>query len=536
MGAYILHMKCAAVLKSLFGNMKWFGIPGGAIGSFCAEIHNQAIYAKHETQAVFMACGYWQANRQFGNLPGVFTTSGPGIFNAITGLAAAKTDGFPLVFVAGDVPTTKYGKKALQEGSGLSGSPNVDQILGQVCKKVVRLTYQDLKRSVLSETVRKLMQTATAIPMGPVALILPLDVANGEVEEHSDYEKILQKMKHARKPVCVVGSGCSDAERLLPFLKKLGFPIILTPKAKALVPEGFPGLTGIFGYGGHPSATKLLEQGVDVGLFLGCGLDEVSTNGWSPLLQPECMICVNPVKPPNYKIDHWIRVMVELFIDDIIPDLPIFPQKQLTQTIERTPFDCDEQFNHVSILTSLQAHYQKEKVDWYCDIGEHLLFVLHYLQCKKGDTFTALLTTGSMGSGIGTAIGAAAANKSNRKHICFIGDYGMQMFGQELATAVANNLDLVIVVFNDSTMTMVKNGQESLYNQEFNCLNTSVAFDQIAKAQNANGIAVTNETELKTALEHIDQLKGPCVIDARIKSFKFPNNARFASLGGFAAK
>lgn len=526
-------MKTIEHLLNVLQISTYFGIPGGAIGPFCDLIHHspkvENVYARHETGAVFMACGHWMTTKK---LPGVFVTSGPGFTNALTGIASAKADGIPMVIIVGEVPTTKFGKKGLQEGTGMNGTLSVVEMASSVTKKAVQLKKEDLYRDKLTALLMSLQSEALAIPAGPVLLSLPLDLSTDELGEFPFNPNILEPLSRAQNPVVVLGSGASGCKGLLSFLQDLNVPVITSPKAKGILPDDFPLNKGIFGYGGHPSAMKLLEKGVDVGLFLGCGLSEVSTNGWSPLLQPAHMIHVNPVPTSNYRVDHWVGCTVSEFIQyqRVVPHPGV-----VEAGIERVPFSSPK-FNHLDVINLLQEGFKDVPVTWTSDIGEHLLFVLHYLKCKANDQFQSLLTFGSMGSGIGVALGAAIANK-NQRVVCFVGDYGFQMAGQDLATAVAHGAgNLVIVVFNDQKMTMVKNGQEKIFKRSYDCLGGLIDFAGIANAQGAKGLVVHSLEQLQTMLPAIVNRHGaqPIVLDVRIEHHVFSNNARSSSLGGFA--
>jgi len=185
------------------------------------------------------------------------------------------------------------------------------------------------------------------------------------------------------------------------------------------------------------------------------------------------------------------------------------------------------------VLAVLQSELPDDTV-YTADIGEHLLFAIHYLKITQPDQFIASLSLGSMGSGIGAAIGAKLA-APHRRVVSICGDYGFQMYGMELATCVQERLDVTFVVMNDARMRMVEAGVERIYGRGSAMDGPLVDFAALARAHGATGYVARTVEELRSALRNASTI-GPTVIDVRIdRASTFPANARVQEISNFTA-
>lgn len=280
-----------------FGTNMVFGIPGGAIAPVYAALVERpdvkVVTAKHEAGAAFMAMGYALATGR----PGVvLTTAGPGITNALSGLASAHYDGVALVHIAGEVPRSAFGRGALQEGS----AAGLDAV--SIAKRMTKFSAQLSRPSAAAAVLRRAVTTAYSGRKGPVFLSLPLDVAAtrtpvqpifGNVRSSFDVhgpscEQAMDLLRSAQRPMILAGSGCRDqtTRRLLRRLADyLDCPVAVTTKGKGVFPEDHPLYLGVFGFGGHESVIEYLSQGADVILACATGLNDFTSNGWSPVLR-----------------------------------------------------------------------------------------------------------------------------------------------------------------------------------------------------------------------------------------------------------
>ncbi|MFT7583329.1 MAG: acetolactate synthase-1/2/3 large subunit, partial [Myxococcota bacterium] len=173
--------------------------------------------------------------------------------------------------------------------------------------------------------------------------------------------------------------------------------------------------------------------------------------------------------------------------------------------------------------TRLQEVLPSETI-YTSDIGEHLMFALHYLQVDHSDGFQAHLGLGSMGSGIGSAIGAKMAHL-DRPVVSVCGDYGFQMFGMELATCVEYRIGVIFAVFNDSRMRMVEHGMDRLFGRPPNVAGPTIDYAAHGRALGAHGITIRNSQDFEQLTDAIANSTIPTVLDIRIDP-----NAAFAAM------
>jgi acetolactate synthase-1/2/3 large subunit len=184
------------------------------------------------------------------------------------------------------------------------------------------------------------------------------------------------------------------------------------------------------------------------------------------------------------------------------------------------------------VVRLLQERMPPETV-FTSDIGEHLLFAIHYLRVDRPDAFIANVGFGSMGSGLGSAIGAKVACP-DRPVVAICGDHGFQMYGMELVTCLQNRIGVVFAVFNDAHMTMVESGFLDVYGHHLGLGSSRVDFARLASALGAHGFHVRNGDDLSSI--PLELLCGdiPTVLDIEVDpDASFGLAARDAALKHF---
>ncbi len=533
----------------------FYGIPGGAIASLYDALLDypqvRLINTRHETSAAFMAMGH---SRVGDSLPCVLMTSGPGITNVITGLAAAYAEGIPLIAIGGEVPKKNFGRGALQEGSRYQ----LD-VLGMV-RSVTKYAAEITNPRAATTVVRKAVATALSGKQGPVFLSLPLDVANEKISpvrmstqvstrfevDDEMMDGAAEALQQAGRGLIVVGSGARhpEAVRLIGALAStLQLPVVTTPKAKGLFPENDPLSLGVFGLGGHPSATDYLEQGIDTVLCVGCGLGETGTNSWSPLLQASrafIQIDIDAAQiGKNYTVDHGLVGPAHVLLRGLVSRVHRRVVPAASYGIRHHPLtgpaESSEGLNPPVVLQTLQQLLPKETI-FVSDIGEHTVHALHYLRVDAPDGFMAHTGLGSMGSGIGSAIGARHA-RPDRPVVAVCGDYGFQMHGMELATCVHHGIGTVFAVFNDRRMRMVEAGQSKVFGRSGMMHSHRVDFASLARSVGAVGYSIRTLEDLRRLPADLGQGDVPVVLDIEINPRAvFPVNGRVAQIRHFSAE
>jgi acetolactate synthase-1/2/3 large subunit len=538
-----------------------FGIPGGAI----APIHDalldrpeiRVITTRHESGAMFAAQAY---ARMTGKIGVVLVTSGPGILNAMTGLASAHCDGMPLLLIAGEVPRQVFGRQALQEGT----THHLDVIAA--CRAITKSATQVPSSDVAPAMLQRAISTALSGRRGPVVLTIPLDVLSVPIRAprlvsdvfvahrlesaavSAAVNDVTRTLATAKRPLIFVGSGArwgAGPARVRELAERLRAPVMTTPKAKGVFPESHPLSLGVFGYGGHPSAVSYLEDGIDALLVIGSGLGDVATNGWSPLLtQARHFIQIDIDAAQigrSYPATQGIVGDAASVLDAMLERLPARPRalrdfgvRRFTDA-EREEHGPDGQITPMRALWELQQTVPRDTV-FTCDIGEHLLFALHYLSIDDPDGFIVMTGLGSMGSSIASGLGSRLAYP-HRGVVAVCGDGCFSMNLGDLAVAVRDDIPVVVAVLNDERYGMVELGHEAIFGRHPKF--PSGPMDVVAMARSVGAEAFTIERSREITKLGLAQVmhKRPVVLDIRIdRRVKMPKNGRFEKLKASVTK
>jgi len=523
----------------------FFGVPGGPISPlFEAVIATKGarlVESRHESHAAFAAMGYYRAT---GRVAAVMVTAGPGATNAITGVTAAFTERVPMLVICGDVAWAASGGKLLQD-SGPAGIA-VEQMFASVTRATVRASRPE---SAATQALAALHAATEPHHQGPALFVLPMDVGRAPAPEAdppsssrvvhvpapiSSVHKAAKWLAEAKRPVVVVGAGArAHAAELRKLLDVLNVPFFTTPQAKGIVSEEHPHSLRHGGLAASWWARRYTQDGPDVALVLGTDLDDCSVGPTPPIA----------TNRPGGRLIH-VDLDASVFHRNLRADLPIVADLgsfvaqlydavtvdgvrnvnggQLAREVRASsPFDAPEfARDDAPIIAPHRAIADLEKAAgpdarFVSDIGEHMLFALHYLTAKGPDAFAIHLGLGSMASGIASAIGQAIGNPG-RRVVCICGDGGMQMAGMELLVAARERLPIVYAVFNDARYNMVYHGFKQLYGDEAAWDTEWVDFTMWARSFGVAGARIERPGQITREL--LDQLtvNGPAVLDIRI--------------------
>ncbi|KYG08004.1 hypothetical protein BE21_26065 [Sorangium cellulosum] len=529
-----------------------FGLPGGAI----SPVHDalidspiQVVTTKHESGAMFAAAGYAQTTGRIGV---AVVTSGPGVLNAMTGLASAWCDGLPVLLLVGEVARAAQGKGVLQDGS--AHGLNIVAMARHITKLAAEVP--DVKQ--LPVLVRRAMATALSGRRGPVLLTLPMDVTTaaisppqigGEMSLRIEVppamlDEIVGVLLGASRPLILAGSGLRGgdaAARLRRVAARLHCPVATTPKAKGVFPEDDPLSLGVLGLGGHPSALGYLEGGIDVLVAIGTSLGDLSTDGFSPLLQPSRALVHVDIDArqlgKSYAPTHAVVSSAAEFLRDVEARLPasIGPRVHQRGGVTRhalAPSASEALIAPQDALAEIQELLPPDTI-YTVDAGEHFLFATHYLEVVAPDGYLVMTGLGSMGQSIGAAIGAQLAHR-RRSVAAIVGDGCFAMNAFEVATAAQEQLPIRVFVFNDQRLGMVEKGHAKLYGRKLECPTGPIDVCALAAGLGAATALVDRPGQLRRAAPLIGGHPGPVVVDVRIDpEVRLPKKDRF---GAFAHK
>jgi acetolactate synthase-1/2/3 large subunit len=523
----------------------FFGVPGGPITPMFEAVLGtpgaRLIESRHESHAAFAAMGYHRAT---GRVAAVLVTAGPGATNAMTGVAAAFTERVPMLVICGDVAWAATGGLMLQD-SGPAGIA-VERMFGRVTRAVVRASRPE---SAATQALAALNAATDPLQPGPALFVLPMDVGRGLAPDAeppvswrtcdvpapaSSVLKTARWLAEAKRPLVIVGAGARPhAAALRKLLDVLNVPFLTTPQAKGVVSEEHPHSLRHGGLAASWWARRYTQEGADVALVLATDLDDCSVGPTPPLA----------LNRPGGKLIH-VDLDASVFHRNHPADLPIvadlgafLAQLYDVVTIDgvrsrhggtlarevraSSPFDTpDFAQDEAEIIAPHRAVADLEQAAgadarFVTDIGEHMLFALHYLTAKGPEAFTIHLGLGSMASGIVSSIGQALGDRT-RRVVCICGDGGMQMAGMELLVAARERLPIVYAVFNDARYNMVYHGYKQLFGGEAAWDTPWVDFEMWARSFGVAGARIERPGQITAELLDRLTVNGPAVLDIRI--------------------
>lgn len=523
-----------------------FGLPGGPISpihdALLARGGIRHVQTRHESGALFAAAGFAHAT---GRLGVAVVTSGPGILNAMTGLASAHCDSLPVLLLVGEVPRRVHGKGALQDGS--SHGLNVVGMTRHVTKMAVELTEPANAPMVLHRAIA----TALSGRRGPVVVTIPMDVANAPMipsvvtsqvglefaVDPRAIDDIAALLSVAARPLILAGSGVRGGEApaaLRALAERYQCPVATTPKAKGVFPEDHPLSLGVFGLGGHPSVRAYAERGLDVLIAIGTSLGDVATDGWSPLLKARRAFVHVDIDGQqigrSYQPTHALVAPARAFLGAMLERVPPVVPRLVTGGVarHRLPTTSLDRLAPHDAIAEIQALLPRDTI-YTVDSGDHFLFATHYLDLAHPDSFIVMTGLGSMGQSIGGAIGAKLA-RPDRPVAAICGDGCFAMNGFEVATAAAERIPIVLFVFNDRRLGMVEHGHRTVYGRDAS-YPIQMDVGSLAHGLGAEFARVDRPGQLAALRELVRGATGPVVIDVLIDpDVRMPSRDRMITI------
>ena len=512
-----------------------FGYPGGAILNIYDalykhqdEIHH--ILTSHEQGAAHAADGYARATGKVGVC---FATSGPGATNLVTGIATAYMDSIPIVAITCNVGVSLLGRDSFQE---------ID-ITG-VTMPITKYNFIVKDVSKLADVVRRAFKIAQSGRPGPVLIDITKDVTAAEYPyepktpepivpqtdtiREEDIETALDLIRNAKKPFIFVGGGAvlsNASEELRTLAHRIQAPVADSLMGKGAFPGTDPLYTGMLGMHG----TKASNLGVsECDLLIAVGVrfsDRVLGNAKKFASQADILqFDVDPAE-----INKNIQTDASVIGD--IKEILLRVNERLTQ-MNHTEWithimDYKVKYPLTYPKTGLSGPYVIE--DIYketngdaiivTEVGQHQMWAAQYYKYKKPRTLLTSGGLGTMGYGLGAAIGAQIGCP-DKQVINIAGDGCFRMNMNEIATAVRQKLPLIEVIINNHVLGMVRQWQDLFYEKRYSAtvLDDGVDYVKLAEAMGATGYRATNREEFNKALKKALASDTPVVIDCIINS------------------
>ena len=341
--------------------------------------------------------------------------------------------------------------------------------------------------------------------------------------------RVARALRGAARPLVVVGAACRPfAREIGALVDAIGAPFMTTPQAKGIVADDHPLSLRSGGMSASYWARRYTRAGVDVALALGTDLDDVSVAGTPPVSPSGALVHVDTdarVFGRNFPTSLPMACDLGVFARALTHEMgkggrletgaPLVASAREVSAFDVPAFAADDA--EVIAPHRVIADLERAAPDatFVTDIGEHMLFALHYLTARDPRAFVIHLGLGSMASGIASAIGLALADPS-RRVVGVCGDGGMQMAGMELLLAVKHGLPVVYAVFNDARYNMVYHGHRLTYGRDAPWETPRIDFVMWAESIGARGLRIERPGQITKEL--LDELTAdglPVVLDVR---------------------
>ena len=510
-----------------------FGYPGGAILNIYDALYKHQdeithILTSHEQGASHAADGYARATGKVGVC---LATSGPGATNLVTGIATAYMDSIPVVAITCNVGVSLLGRDSFQE---------ID-ITG-VTMPITKYNFIVKDITKLADVLRRAFQIAKSGRPGPVLVDITKDVTAASCEYEAkepvtiarqvdtiteeDLERALLMIRKSQKPFIMVGGGAilSDAaEEVRTFANKLQAPVADTLMGKGAFDGTHELYTGMVGMHG----TKTSNFGItecDLLVVIGARFSDRVVGNASKFAKNAkiLQIDIDPAEiNKNIETDASIIGDVKMILRKLNARLDPQNHDEWVAHIERMKDMYPLHYNK-EVLTGpaiIEGIYNVTQGDAIIvtEVGQHQMWAAQYYKYKNPHTFLTSGGLGTMGYGLGAALGAKMGKK-DKKVFNIAGDGWFRMNMNEIATATRYNIPIIEVIINNHVLGMVRQWQDLYYGKRYShtILNDQVDFVKLAEAMGAKAYRVTKKEELEPVLKEAMELDIPVVIDCQI--------------------
>ncbi|MCI8994050.1 MAG: biosynthetic-type acetolactate synthase large subunit [Eubacterium sp.] len=512
-----------------------FGYPGGAILNLYDELYKHKdeirhVLTSHEQGASHAADGYARCSGK----PGVcFATSGPGATNLVTGIATAYMDSIPMVAITCNVGLSLLGKDSFQE---------ID-ITG-ITTPITKHNFIVKDVGDLAVTIRRAFKIAMTGRPGPVLVDIPKDITAGKTDYESvkiekvgrventileeDIEKAAEMIEKAQKPYVFVGGGAtiSDAsQELAEFVEKVQAPVCDSLMGKGAFDGTKENYTGMLGMHGTKTSNYGVSQ-CDLLIAIGVRFSD-RVFGDAERFASQAKILQLDIDPAevnkNILVDAKIIGDIKVILQKLNGRIPSCSHSEWLAAIRKMKEDFPLKYEK-GVLSGpyvVEKIYEMTQGDAVIvtEVGQHQMWAAQYYKYKEPHRFLTSGGLGTMGYGLGAAIGAQIA-KPEKQVINIAGDGCFRMNMNEVATAVRERLPLIQIVMNNHVLGMVHQWQDLFYGKRYSntIFSDAVDFVKLSEAMGAKAVRVTSQKEFEDAFADALAAKHPYVIECILDS------------------
>ena len=526
-----------------------FGYPGGTILNIYDEFESHGyknkirhILPAHEQGAPHAADGYARAPGKVGVC---FATSGPGATNLTTGIATAHMDSSPVVFITVNVGESLIGKDSFQE---------VD-ITG-ITMPITKCNYLVRRAEDLADVIREAFAIARSGRPGPVLIDILKNVTYDEVDyeplpleqhashgrlaamlrrashdlktpepDHGDIQKLLDMIAEAKRPLVLVGGGVIRSKGAVPefrkFFETLNAPVTSTIMGGGACPGDHPLFTGMVGMHGSHASNFAVDQ-CDLLIGIGCRFSDRVALDPATFARNAKLVHIDIDRAEidkNVKTDHHIigdaRRVLELLNEGLTPhDYPEW--KEWVFSHKEVPLKKDDTLHPHEVLETIQALTDGQAIVT-TDVGQHQMWSAQYYHFSRPGQLITSGGFGTMGFGLGAAMGAKLGNPDVPVVLC-TGDGCFRMNCHELATVEHYQVPVITVIFNNRTLGMVRQWQHLIYGERYSQtdLDRGPDFVKLAEAYGIDGARAATQPEFEAVLKQALDSGKPWVIECAI--------------------
>lgn len=510
-----------------------FGYPGGQIIDTFDELYKakdkiKQILTAHEQGATHAADGY---ARVTGNVGVVIATSGPGATNTVTGIANAYMDSIPMVVITGNVPVSLLGRDSFQE---------VD--IAGITMPITKHNYIVKNVEDLACTIREAFKIAQSGRPGPVLIDVPKNVQQGECEytpvipekpahkftpDKETLDKALKIIQNAKRPLLYVGGGCiisNASAELTQFAENLDAPVAASMMGLGAIASSHPLYLGMIGMHGHAGVAKALKN-CDAVIAIGARFSDRVAGNRNKFATQAAIVHIdvdNAEINKNVATHAHILGDVKQTLSYLLPFIKPVKNKEWVDAcrgyVNEFPLKrTGDKLCPRKILEKINELTPDSQII-VTDVGQHQMWTAQSYRFEKPRTFLTSGGLGTMGFGLGAAIGAAFASN---KQVCLItGDGSFHMNLNEMATAVKFGLPIKIFIMNNNVLGMVRQWQTLFYEGRHSSttLNLPTDYIKLAEAFGAKGLYIDKDEDLDKVVKEALKIKTPVIVDCRIYS------------------